>query len=135
MQIKRALLYLWQLPQHLAAGLLYLVLRLAGKLGGAIYYRDSRIFLVSANFGVSLGDYIFLFQTCNETDRAHEYGHCIQSRFFGPLYLLIIGLPSLLGNIWDRLFHRAWSPAQRIDWYYRRYPEHWADRLGGASHG
>ncbi len=26
----------------------------------------------------------------------HEFGHILQSRAFGPIYLLIIGLPSLI---------------------------------------
>jgi hypothetical protein len=31
----------------------------------------------------------------------HEYGHTIQSRLTGPLYLPMVGVPSLIGSILD----------------------------------
>jgi hypothetical protein len=50
----------------------------------------------------------------------------------GWLYLPLVGLPSIIGNIWDRLFHKKWSSDRREKWYYSRYPENWADKLGGV---
>jgi hypothetical protein len=42
-----------------------------------------------------------------------------------------IGIPSaIFNNLRDRLFHKKWSSQQRYKWYYSRYPEAWADRLG-----
>ena len=51
---------------------------------------------------------------------------------FGPLYLLIIGLPSAIRNIYDRIAHRNWSVVDRTYWYYEGFPEKWADELGGV---
>lgn len=55
---------------------------------------------------------------------AHEYGHVKQSRILGPLYLFVIGIPSLLWACWYRK-HKRGS-------YYAFYTEKWADRLGGV---
>jgi hypothetical protein len=53
---------------------------------------------------------------------------------FGPLYLFAIGIPSLFGNaIWDTLFHKGWSAQKANDWYMSRYPEKWANELGGVK--
>ena len=44
---------------------------------------------------VSLG--MFIFTTTNPMkDKVHEYGHTIQSLIFGPLYLIVMGIPSTL---------------------------------------
>ena len=77
--------------------------------------------------GICLGDYIVLKRKDNEDGIKHEYGHSIQSRILGPLYLLLIGLPSLLGNIYCSHFHKD------SQWYYRQPWEHWADVLGGVQ--
>lgn len=51
---------------------------------------------------------------------AHEYGHTIQSLLLGPLYLLVIGIPSV---IW---FH-IHTPSKGS--YYSFYPERMANAL------
>lgn len=78
--------------------------------------------------GVSLGHYVFLhYYDNNETTLRHEYGHVVQSRMLGWLYLLVIGIPSVYGNLLARVNeHRAKT-------YYQHYPEHWADKLGGVK--
>lgn len=65
-----------------------------------------------------------------EDGMRHEYGHTIQSRYLGPLYLLVIGLPSILGNIWDRINHKTWMYSKSCQWYYNQPWEKWADLLG-----
>lgn len=85
--------------------------------------------------GVSLGDYI-IFAKGNFVDDInvrHEYGHQIQSLILGPLYLIVIGLPSFIGNIWDRVIHKNWSCLDRVAWYYTQPHEHWADKIGGIT--
>ena len=61
------------------------------------------------------------------TNKLHEYGHSIQSRIFGPLYLLFIGVPSFLRVIYSRYYYyktkKNWSN------YYNGYPENWANKL------
>ena len=50
----------------------------------------------------------------------HEYGHTIQSLILGPLYFLIVGLPSV---IWGMVK----KPEQS---YFSFYTEKWANHLG-----
>ncbi|MDR3020222.1 MAG: hypothetical protein LBU66_04890 [Treponema sp.] len=49
-------------------------------------------------WGVSLGSYIFMDKAYDETDWHHEFGHSVQSLYFGPLYLPIIGFASAICN-------------------------------------
>lgn len=85
--------------------------------------------------GVSLGDYIVFAKDefVDEINIRHEYGHQKQSFILGPLYLIIIGIPSFLGNIWDRITHKNWSCLDRIVWYYTQPHEHWADKIAGIT--
>ena len=81
--------------------------------------------------GISLG--IFIFTTSNiEKDQIktnsliqHEYGHTLQSALLGPLFIPIVGLPSL---IWAQFF-ATWRQKHSKD-YYSFYTESWADKWG-----
>lgn len=77
--------------------------------------------------GVSLGDFIIFeydFYFDEETVK-HEHGHQIQSLIFGPLYLIVIGITSgVFNNLQSRIFKKS------KEWYYSRFPENWADKLG-----
>lgn len=55
----------------------------------------------------------------------HEYGHTIQSLILGPLYLIIIGIPS---TIWGFLF--AKSRREKQIPYGAFFTEYWANILG-----
>lgn len=80
--------------------------------------------------GISLGNYIIMNTDDKKEGLHHEYGHHIQSLILGPIYLIIIGLPSLTGNIFDRLFHSKWELRKAVAWYYHQPWEYWADILG-----
>ena len=56
----------------------------------------------------------------------HEYGHTIQSLFLGPLYLAVIGIPSLL---WARLPYYIKKRKEGAP-YSAFWTERGADRLG-----
>ena len=58
----------------------------------------------------------------------HTKGHSKQSRILGPLYLLVIGLPSV---IWEAL--RTCFKYFRKKDYYSFYTEKWADKLAGVD--
>jgi len=88
--------------------------------------------------GMSLSNYIFLprkhfdkpieevmASKWHRDYMAHEYGHTIQSHKLGPLYLLVIALPSL---IWAGCFER-YRIKHNIS-YYSFYTEASADKLG-----
>lgn len=122
--------FIWQLPQNIL-GLLVILLTGSKKhpavLAGSqwhTYYRAKRT--GRYGWGVSLGNFIIFSYGPDRTSILHEYGHQRQSLRLGPLYLLIIGLPSLCGNIYARIKHLdSW-------WYYHQPWEAWADRLGGV---
>ena len=93
--------------------------------------RDREIYAFKkGNSGVSLGKYIFVCEGASNNTIQHEYGHCIQSERYGWLYLLIVGLPSVTRNIWNRIAHKSWPPEKRSAWYYSAWPEKQADKLG-----
>jgi len=133
--LKDIILFIWQLPQHLLALLLIRVLGAMETLSrtAIIYwFYEPKNWFGKFFSGVSLGNYIII-KTEDETMIKHENGHSFQSFYLGPLYLLVIGIPSAIGNLWDRIFHKNWTGEKRNRWYYNRYPEKWADKLGGVN--
>ena len=112
----KVLLYLWQLPQNLLG---LLVILFTGAKKQCLVYRTDKY-----RFGVSLGKYIIFGGYYSYVDIKHEMGHQKQSLYLGPLYLLIIGLPSVTGNLLRRLI--------KFD-YYKQPWEDWADKLGGVK--
>lgn len=124
MALLRIILWLWQLPQNL----LGLLLRLHYK-GTKSKYKGVT-FIVSPDMGggLSLGSTVFVHYPYEMAWKTwwHEYGHTRQSLYLGPLYLLVIGIPSL---IWADNWRR-WSND-----YYSFYTEKWADKLGDVWRG
>ena len=55
----------------------------------------------------------------------HEYGHTIQSLILGPLYLIVIGIPSTL---WGFLFAKKRYEKQIP--YCAFFTESWANKCG-----
>lgn len=121
--LKQIILWFWQLPQHLLGLALYLIYLPVPNKG--VFITEE----ISA--GISLGEIVIL-PKFDETDAKHEHGHTIQSRILGPLYLFVIGIPSLCGNLIDRFFHKGWPAKKRNKWYFSLPWEKWADKLGGV---
>lgn len=86
-----AVLWLWQLPQNLLGLLLGLYLK-----GEDVECDNDKVRVRSSDKisgGISLGKYVYLnTKMTAETYVKHELGHCVQSLYLGPLYLLIIGI-------------------------------------------
>lgn len=134
----KILLFIWQLPQHLVALIIYLI-NIKNITKEEV--NGTTVYLVKycMNCGVSLGNFIFLdrdiyiyinkyLQTVK-----HEKGHQVQSKYLGWFYLPVIGFTSAIcNNLWDRIAHKKWTQLQRTIWYYSRFPENWADKLGGV---
>lgn len=124
-KLLEALLYVWQLPQNLLGLLLVLIYKPEQSWSfnrARLYYSDRM------RGGISLGRYIIVRSAMKDyTGRTewHEYGHSRQSMFLGPLYLLVVGLPSL---IWAAIFQPGYGRS-----YYEFYTEAWADKLGGVD--
>lgn len=133
-KILNCLLYLWQLPQNII-GLMLLFIYYEGILLKA---KNGNIICFSSKMkgGISLGRYSIISKhyfvnyktergAVNSNVARHEaIGHGTQSRMLGPLYLLVIGIPSL---IWATLYGNVILPDNMT--YYDFYTEKWADRL------
>ncbi len=125
--LKSIFFYIWQLPQNLLGLLLLLIMKpleLVRDTGYARVYSSRRM-----SGGISLGQYscISYVSSKNEKTIRHEgIGHARQSRMLGPLYLVVIGLPSIL---WAAL-HNVVAPGKSYYWFYT---EAWADSLGGVK--
>lgn len=57
----------------------------------------------------------------------HEYGHTIQSLILGPLYLLVIGIPSTLWGFLPSLNRKR---REKQISYFDFFTEKWANSLG-----
>lgn len=116
------LLALWQLPQTLI-GLLFLPFvgkkRLVADGHYNLCYEGELM-----TGGVSLGSICIVSPRLTDAeDIAHEFnGHTVDSRRWGWLYLLVIGIPSLLNTIF--LFAGN---------YYDFYTERWANDHAGLK--
>ena len=132
--MRNVLKYVWQLPQNVVGFFLVFIfnrkstLKVLDKNTNIIYYRCKHV----NDCGVSLGKYIVLDldRKIAEQTLKHEFGHQRQSLYLGPFYLIAIGLPSAIGNLFDRYFHKNWKSSKRYKWYYSQPWEKWADKLG-----
>lgn len=112
--VLRLLLMLWQLPQVILG---FILSRNAEKkqFNGFEYYQWKR------SGSISLGPYVIVD---NPSSVAHERGHSVQSLILGPLYLIIIGLPSLL---WCAIY--IYTGIRKKTSYYCFYTEAWAENI------
>ena len=120
----KVLRYIWELPQNLLGLLLRAIYKGEDTEYKDVVVRRSRSMLG----GISLGRYIIVGDYASERTVMHEYGHCLQSRRLGWLYLLVVGLPSI---IWAGLYGRAIPRTE--NGYYRFITERWADKLGNVK--
>lgn len=152
---------LWQFPQTVASWLLIAGLWVTKqKNKGTERFRGKAIIRVKHSCpigGVSLGEFIILREFLERQSpqvKEHEYGHSIQSLILGPLYLIIIGIPSALLNLfttisfylqsldleskhgketWEYVKEREKIRVELLANYYNFYTEKWADKLGGVT--
>lgn len=123
--ILKVLLFIWQMPQEFVG--FYMLVFYFGRqrINKMIPFESSMVFRIDRlKGGLSLSRFIYVDMLNYDLIR-HEYGHSRQSKILGPLYLLVIGLPSL---IWASLYKDSWKKS-----YYWFYTERWADYLGGVK--
>lgn len=121
--------WIWQLPQNLC-GYIYKNISknnrkekientAVNKLGIEAYSKTSP-------GSVSLGKYIFISERSKNDINTiyHECGHSKQSRILGPLYLIIIGIPSITWAMLHSYIPYFWKYN-----YYSFYTEWWSDKL------
>jgi hypothetical protein len=116
------LLFIWQLPQNIIA---LFMMPFLGKL--TVVRSDKYCIAFKASKmmgGITLGSFIFLSNSCAQREEIilHEYGHVIQSHMLSWLYLIVIGLPSIINAWFD------FTPC-----YYDWYTEAWANKLIGLE--
>ena len=131
-KLKSSLLWLWQLPQNLC-GIIYRSISEDNRIC-VIENNDSRsvgakVYLQKTNGGISLGKYIFINQDYIDKEIVikHECGHVKQSKILGPLYLLVIGIPSILHAWLNNYIGCCWKNGEYN--YYHFYTEKWANKL------
>lgn len=130
-----ALQWTWGILQNILGSLITLFLIRKPH----FWYRNALV--TRWNFGGSMGIGMFIFlgkalsgdatvQQIRRTEArilVHEYGHTIQSVILGPLFLFVIGIPSL---IWANLPPlRRYRQKKKLS-YYWMYQEKWANHLG-----
>jgi hypothetical protein len=124
--IRNLILFIWQLPQHLLAILYigYLVM-MCKDLGVDSRYKQAIVIPCVMRGAVTLGCYVFVGLNLEYRKTVkHELGHTIQSKILGPLYLIVIGIPSITYCGLRRIF-----PSLRKKNYYDFYTEKWANNL------
>lgn len=119
----------WGILQTLLGFVCYLICRLDKRFHKSAWGCAVLMIKRISNYsrGLSLGPFILL-SAGNANMVKHEYGHCKQSLILGPLYLFVVGIPSL---IWAWCFH-SWRLRNGVE-YNWFYTERWADRLGGVE--
>lgn len=119
--------YFWQLPQLIAAFIYYQYLKSKDEILDTCTCQGAIVFIKRKSCGsVTLGSYIFLSPRATDTTVRHEWGHTRQSLILGPLYLIVIGIPSI---IWAAT-HRTIAP--NTD-YFDFFTEKWANKLGDVD--
>jgi len=116
----------WCFPQTLLGLFWYLYVRFITSRHYDKSYKYKDAYLTEyydLTSGVSLG--YFIFSSGLETTTRHEYGHYKQSLILGPLYLIVIGIPSIIWAIIYSNFNLSSS-------YHDFYTEKWANKLGNV---
>ena len=125
--MKRALFAIiqatWGLPQTLVG----LAAFLASAQRPHFMHHGAIVTKWKGSRGVSLGLFLFVPDPVDDQLLVHEYGHAVQSLVLGPLYLPIVGIPSL---IWSKLPALNRRRGTRGTSYYDFRPERNASALG-----
>ena len=118
-----ALLCIWQFPQFIVA---ILMLPFMGKLN-LVANRHYNLCFEGSKMrgGISLGPISYVQKGSSLMTIAHEVdGHTKDSKIFGPLYLFVIGIPSIM---W------AWKYDHKKHCYYDFYTERRANEFAGRQ--
>lgn len=124
---RRILFYLlqftWGLPVNIVGLLVFLCCR--KRFHGELFCNSVITCLPGETGGLSLGIFIFLSTHDIRRLRVHEYGHTVQCLFLGPLYWIVVMIPSA---IWFHFF-AGYRKKRRIP-YDAFYCERWATAWG-----
>ena len=136
--IKTILYILLQCTWGIIQTLLGFIIFLTHINGKHYFYHGAIVTEINSSSSVSLGMFIFITTNPMKDKRTknripdkelckrllvHEYGHTIQSIIFGPLYLLLMGIPS---TIWGFLLYKRKKDTS----YFSFFTEKFANYLG-----
>ncbi|MDR1733412.1 MAG: hypothetical protein LBR73_00790 [Oscillospiraceae bacterium] len=141
--MKKFLFYLvhwtWGLAVNLPGLIVYLLLKRKGCASEPFGKDGCNAYITYLPWdkgGISLGLFICMRKTDNaewtHNTRIHEYGHTWQCLLLGPLYWLVIGIPSF---VWCNAVFPKLKAKQPEASYYDFYPESWANAWGERGSG
>lgn len=135
--LRIAALLLWELPQNVLGAIDLAITGARGRIETMRWERERLFVQVRGAGAVSLGLFVFWseddtpFVRITRANKDHEYGHSLQSRLLGPLYLPLVGVPSSCRVAYAIAYRTV--TGRRWDGYFRGYPEDWADRLANVD--
>lgn len=95
---------------------------------------DAKVRVIRVNKGYlvgnacfSCGPIIFTTPNCDDNTLRHETGHSVQSLIFGPLFHIVVSLPSVIRFWIRRLCNKS------HEWYLSGWPENSAEKLGHTN--
>ena len=98
------LLFIWQILQNIVGFIMWAYFKICGDVEPIVKNKYSRVYRSKyMSGGISLGCFAFVsnYSSTKKEVVMHEQGHMVDSKILGPLYLLIIGLPSLLNAAFE----------------------------------
>lgn len=124
----------WGLPVNLVGFIIYLICKLLGRKSEKFGY-SWITYLPWNQGGLSMGLFIFMkgdhpSEMWTYNTRIHEYGHTWQCLLLGPLYYIVIAIPSA---VWCNFFE-GYRKKNNVS-YYVFYPEKWANAWGQKFSG
>lgn len=111
-------LFIWQILQNIIGLGFWIFFRSKGDVEPIVTNKYSKVYRSKyMSGGISLGSFAFVSNNSakKETVVRHEQGHMWDSKVMGPLYLFIVGIPSLLNAVfgftkcYDLFFCEKWA--------------------------
>jgi hypothetical protein len=130
-----SLLFIWELPQNLLGFIVFAIFKFQKKIVNA-EKEALHVVFETPKTGVSLGWFIFWtpkgnrFSNLKNDCRMHEIGHSKQSVMLGPVYLIVVGIPSISRVLFSKWYYKKYGRSWNN--YFNGFPENWADKLGGV---
>ena len=95
------------------------------------FYAGAIVTFIDYSYGsFNFGPFLFIYKNCNNWPveyrriHEHEYGHSIQTFYFGPLQLFLVDIPSIV-----RFWHRKWIETHKKNYYLPPYDAAWFEHM------
>lgn len=127
----------WGLPVNLVGGIAYFICKYIVGLRTQKFGYARIVYVPWKGGGLSMGLFIFIKDGSKSKEwlydcRIHEYGHTWQCLLLGPLYYLVIALPSV---IWCNCFagYRKKNNVPYSALYCERWANAWGQKFSGMK--